>query len=110
MIRKEARKVFGKEDASELLFNKFEKSIKVIRSSLGLPANICNLHIEQASTDFRENAVSIGDTVCQGVGRPECSTSAILSSKLIDLIHAADDVEVFIKLDGNKNGIIDVCE
>ncbi len=106
-IHKEAREILGTQNITEMLFDKLSKSIKVIRSSIRLPASLCNLRIQEASS-FRTNAIDINNNLC--VNQSEADLEACNKEKISNFLENADLVDVVTKVDNNKNGIADVCE
>ena len=107
-IRKEAREVFGKQNITEMLFDKLSKSLKVIRSSLRLPDSLCSLRLKGVS-NMRDAAININNSLC--VNQTETQLESCKEKEKIDnFLEDADLVDGLIKLDNNKNGIADVCE
>ena len=106
-IHKEAIGILGEGNKTESLFSQISKSIKVIRSSLRLPASLCNIRIKEAGS-ITDSAKKLDENLCKNDITDSACTS--LKEKISDLVAGAIEVDGTIEVDNNKNGIADVCE
>ncbi len=102
-LRKEARIVLENQNDAESSFKKLARSIKVIRSSLKAPNSVCSLQLLQTDS-IKPSINDIDIKVCNQSDITGCKEEIKI------LIEDADVVDGLIKLDANKNGIVDVCE
>ena len=118
IARQEARKLFGKENSRGDLFTKISKSLRIIRTALKAPAPLCNLGIKENEEALADAIVNAYIDICTKDSGPtsssvksECNDGTPISVAFKKLYAARDIIEdTLIKVDSNKNDIVDICE
>ena len=118
IARQEARKLFGKANNNGTLFTQISKSLRRIRTALKVPATICNLGIkddiealtEAAHSAYIEICVKDFNTINSSINS-ECNDGTPIRVSFDKLFDAGNIIEdTLIKVDSNKNDIVDICE
>ena len=110
IVRKEDRKLSDKKGNAKGLFSDVPRLLKKIRTLLKTPASICNLSIqldvEKLSASIN-NSYNLQLNLCAGypIG---CGDELLLP--LERLLAAGKATTNVIKIDSNKNDIVDICE
>lgn len=108
--RKEARKLFGKENNGEGFFTRISKSLKRIQTALKAPVSLCNIGLQ---VDVQELLKAISDATLNNYDTNSSIMSGdadLLDEALNKLSAVGKTINPLIKVDSNKNEISDVCE